>query len=505
MASDRAGRQAAAPHFEPVPEFELIVFGAAGDLALRKLIPALLHRWRDGQIPARSRIIGVSRSALTSESFRALALESFRGFHPSETIDEAQWRRFAALLSYVELDAADSAADWSALQSELAGAGAGAGAARRVFYLALPPALYGDVCDNIERAGLKSEGARIVLEKPIGNSLDTAREINRRVGAVFDEAATFRIDHYLGKETVQNLIVLRFMNSLFEPVWNANVIDHVEITVAETIGAGGRAEYYDKAGALRDMVQNHLLQLLCLVAMEPPLDLEPDTVRDEKIKVLRALRPITAKTARLATVRGQYRHGAVNGAAVPGYTEELGSATATETFVAIKANIDNWRWSGTPFYLRTGKRMAARRSEIIIQFKDVAHPLLPTRQRELQPARLIIRLQPDEGMRMKLMTREPGPGGVRLRYVPLNLSYAEEFSARYPDAYERLLMAVVRDDLALFMRCDEVEAAWRWVDGILDAWREEALPAHGYAAGTDGPVQAALMLDRDGREWLHED
>ena len=324
--------------------------------------------------------------------------------------------------------------------------------------------------------------------------------INEAVGAVFEEDAIFRIDHYLGKETVQNLIVLRFMNSLFEPVWNANAIDHIEITVAESIGAGGRASYYDKAGALRDMVQNHLLQLLCLVAMEPPLDLSPDTVRDEKIKVLRALRPITRENVRQTTVRGQYGKGAADEGVAPSYVEELGAASDTETFVAIKANIDNWRWKGAPIYLRTGKRMRERRSEIIIQFKDVAHSLINDGGPP-PPTRMVIRLQPDEGVRLLLVTKDPGPGGMRLRYVPLNLSYADAFEARYPDAYERLLMAVVRGDLALFMRRDEVESAWRWVDGILAAWEADKTPAHPYAAGTDGPVQAAMMLDRDGREW----
>lgn len=481
----------------PVPSFDLIVFGAAGDLALRKLIPSLFHRWRDGQIPSDSKIIGVSRSSMSDDVFQQLALESFRKFHPGDRIADAEWAQFSQLISYVELDGVSARSNWRAL----AGALSDTGAKQRVFYLALPSAIYGDVSRNIEAAGLKSPGARIVLEKPIGDDLESAKAVNAAVGAVFDEGSIFRIDHYLGKETVQNLIVLRFMNSLFEPVWNSNVIDHVEISVAEAIGAGGRAGYYDKAGALRDMVQNHLLQLLCLVAMEPPLDLEPDTVRDEKIKVLRALRPITAKTARSVTVRGQYGAGASNGSAVPSYAEELGAQSGTETFVAVKANIDNWRWRGTPFYLRTGKRMAARRSEIIIQFKDVAHPLVPTGRDELQPARLVIRLQPDEGMRLMLMTKEPGPGGMRLRYVPLNLSYADAFSARYPDAYERLLMAVVRGDLALFMRRDEIEAAWRWVDGVLDAWTADRTPVHPYAAGVNGPVQSAMMLDRDGREW----
>lgn len=486
------------PQFIPVTAFDLIVFGAAGDLSLRKLIPSLFHRWRDEQIPPDSKIIGVSRSAMDDDAFRALALESFRKFHPAEVIDEEEWAAFASLLYYCEVDAASADSDWGALCARLEGCDH----KQRIFYLALPPGLYGAVSANIARAGLKSDGARIVLEKPIGKDLASAHEINEAVGAVFDEEAIFRIDHYLGKETVQNLIVLRFMNSLFEPVWNANAIDHVEITVAESIGVKGRAGYYDTAGALRDMVQNHLLQLVCLVAMEPPLDLAPDTVRDEKIKVLRALRRITADTVREATVRGQYGKGASDGEVAQSYQEELGSQSNTETFVALKAHIDNWRWKGVPFYLRTGKRMSARYSEIIIQFKDVAHALIRNDGEDLPPTRMIIRLQPDEGVRLLLVTKDPGPGGMRLRYVPLNLSYAEAFDARYPDAYERLLMAVVRGDLALFMRRDEVESAWKWVDGILDAWKEEKIPAHPYAAGTDGPAQAAMMLDRDNRAWF---
>ncbi len=487
----------ASPKLLPVEPFELIVFGATGDLSLRKLIPSLFHRWRDDQIPPESKIIGVSRGAGDSSAYRQLALDSFRKHHPAETVDEAEWRAFADLLTYVELDAMREDADWSAL----AAATDQSAGKQRIFYLALAPDLYGPVSRNIERAGLNSPGARIVLEKPIGKDLASAHEINRAVGAVFPEESIFRIDHYLGKETVQNLIVLRFMNSLFEPLWNANAIDHVEITVAESIGVGGRAGYYDTSGALRDMVQNHLLQLLCLVAMEPPLDLEPDTVRDEKIKVLRALRPVTAENVRDTSVRGQYGPGASGGEVVPGYLDELDAASRTETYVAIKASIDNWRWKGAPFYLRTGKRMKARYSEIIIQFKDVAHAILKD-ESALPPTRMVIRLQPDEGVKLLLVTKDPGPGGMRLRYVPLNLSYAEAFAARYPDAYERLLMAVVRGDLGLFMRRDEVEAAWRWVDGILDAWNIDKTPVHSYAAGTDGPMHAAMLLDRDGRAWF---
>ena len=482
--------------FIPVSPFELVVFGAAGDLSLRKLIPSLFHRWRDEQIPAASKIIGVSRSEMSDEQFRSLARESFGKFHPDAEIDTADWSKFAEHLYYVTLDAVSDNADWSQLAELLSDRGD----KQRVYYLALAPSLYGAVSANINRAGLRNNGARIVLEKPIGKNLASAREINAAVGAVFDEELIYRIDHYLGKETVQNLIVLRFMNSLFEPVWNANAIDHVEITVAESIGAGNRASYYDTSGALRDMVQNHLLQLLCLVAMEPPLDLQSDTLRDEKIKVLRALRPITKDTARSATVRGQYGKGASDGEVAESYADELGQSSDTETFVAIKANIDNWRWKGVPFYMRTGKRMASRYSEIVVQFKDVAHALVT--DGPLQPTRMVIRLQPDEGVKLLLVTKDPGPGGMRLRYVPLNLSYAEHFEARYPDAYERLLMAVVRGDLGLFMRRDEVEAAWAWVDGILDAWKDDETPVHAYAAGTDGPAQAAMLLDRDGREWF---
>ncbi len=496
---DRSALVSATPQLIPVTPFDLVVFGAAGDLSLRKLIPSLFHRWRDGQIPPDSKIIGVSRTPMDDDEFRALALSSFGKFHPRETIDAGEWSKFAELLHYAEVDAGNAKGGWGALTEKLDG---GEGK-QRVFYLALPPALFGDVSRNIDAAGLNLPGARIVLEKPIGKDLASARAINDAVGAVFPEESIFRIDHFLGKETVQNLIVLRFMNSLFEPVWNANAIDHVEITVAEEIGSGTRASYYDTAGALRDMVQNHLLQLLCLVAMEPPLDLNADTVRDEKIKVLRALRPIEAANARQMTARGQYAKGASNGEVAPGYAQELGRASSTETYVAIKAHIDNWRWKGVPFYLRTGKRMAARRSEIIIQFKDVAHTLVRNGTEKLPPSRLVIRLQPDEGMSLLLVTKDPGPGGMRVRYVPLNLSYASAFEARYPDAYERLLMAVVRGDLGLFMRRDEVEAAWQWCDGILAAWEADRTPVHAYAAGTDGPVQAAVLLDRDGREWFN--
>ncbi|MBY0423885.1 MAG: glucose-6-phosphate dehydrogenase, partial [Parvularculaceae bacterium] len=480
----------------PVDPFDGVVFGATGDLALRKLLPALYHRWRDGQIPSSSRFIGAARQAMTSASYRALVREKYREHQPNGDDDEKAWSEFLSRVDYVELDVAKAGADWAALARRLDPTPGKI----RLFYFALPPEIYGAVAANLAGAGLKTEETRIVLEKPIGADLASARAINDAVGAEFGENQVFRIDHYLGKETVQNLLILRFANSLFEPVWNAGAIDHVQISVNETVGAGQRASYYDKSGALRDMVQNHLMQLLCLVAMEPPLDLSADTVRDEKIKVLKALRPFTPAQAHEWSVCGQYRAGFVEGKPAPAYAEELGRASETETFVALKAHVDNWRWKGVPFYLRTGKRMSARRSEIVIQFKEVAHSVVGDAAGRLQPTRLVIRLQPDEGMQLMLMTKEPGPGGLRLRYVPLNLSYAATFATRYPDAYERLLMAVVRGELALFMRRDEVEAAWRWVDGVLDAWANDGVRTFGYAAGADGPAQAALLIDRDGRE-----
>ena len=481
----------------PVEPFDLAIFGATGDLALGKLLPSLFHRWCDRQIPENSRIIAVARDELDDTAFRQLVRQRYFDGHKRDLEEDANWKSFAKRLSYVSLNVVDPKGDWDRLKAVF-----GTSKRLRLFYLALPPSLYAPVSENLAHHGLNVAGSRIVLEKPIGSNFHTAREINERVGAVFGEDAIFRIDHYLGKESVQNLLILRFGNWLFEPMWNATGIDHVQITVAESVGAGRRAAYYDGAGAMRDMVQNHLLQLMCLVAMEPPSDLAADTVRTEKLKVLQALRPIGSERISKNAVRAQYTAGAVGGETVPGYTEELGHASRTETFVAIKAEIDNWRWAGVPFYLRTGKRMSHRYSEIVIQFKPVPHDIVGADSGKIQPNRLIIRLQPDEAVRLMLMTKDPGPGGVRLRYVPLNLSYAETFEKNYPDAYERLLMAVIRGNLGLFMRRDEVEAAWRWTDRILQSWDEAQTPVHTYAAGTDGPTSSALLLERDSREWF---
>ena len=482
--------------FIPVAPFDLVIFGATGDLSQRKLLPALYHRWLDGQLPTTSRIIGSARTDMDIKSFRALAKKACQKASEGK-MEAKKWAEFEQMVFYHPLDATSPDADWGPLKSDLT-----LQPDRPcIYYLATSPRLYVSIAEALGNAGLAPEWSRVVLEKPIGTNLETANEINEGVGRVFKENQVFRIDHYLGKETVQNLLVLRFANRLFEPLWSRNAIDHVQITVAENLGLEGRADYYDQSGALRDMVQNHLLQLLCLIAMEPPNSLEADDIRTEKIKVLKALERIDQDNASKLTVRGQYGPGLINGEPVKGYQEELSGdeTSSTETFVAIKTEIKNWRWAGVPFYLRTGKRLAERVSDIVIQFKRVPHPLFGETPDFAN--RLVIRLQPDEGMRLFMMIKEPGPGGLRLKSLPLNLSYAESFDLRYPDAYERLLMEVVRGNLGLFMRRDEVEAAWKWVDGLIDAWAQSDGEPESYVAGSDGPLSSALMLDRDGRQW----
>jgi glucose-6-phosphate 1-dehydrogenase len=408
--------------------------------------------------------------------------------------------RFLSRISHVTLDATGEAG-WSVLADSLA-----LHPERiRAFYLAVGPDLFGPICDRIGRAGLVTPKARVVVEKPVGKDGESARAINDAVGRVFDERQIFRIDHYLGKETVQNLMALRFANALFEPIWNAAHVDHVQITVAETLGVEGRAGYYDTSGALRDMVQNHLLQLLCLVAMEPPTSENGNAVRDEKVKVLRALKPVEERGIDHVTVRGQYRAGASSGGAVKGYLDELGSDTSTtETFVALKAEVQNWRWAGVPFYLRTGKRLASRVSEIVVNFRPIPHSIFSTGAGRVQHNRLVLRLQPDEGVKLWIMIKDPGPGGMRLQHVPLDMTFADAFGVRSPDAYERLLMDVVRGSQTLFMRRDEVDAAWAWVDPILEAWRNSSSLPKPYTAGTWGPSAAVAMIERDGRTW-HDD
>jgi len=479
-----------------VDPFDLVVFGATGDLARRKLLPALFQRDNAGQLPDSARILGAARSSMHADEYRAQAAKAIAK-------DAAQYpeaaARFLARLDYLALDAAKDDG-WNDLAAKLAAAPDRI----RVFYLATSPELFGPLCARIRAHDMASAESRVVLEKPIGKNLESSRAVNDAVGCVFPETEIYRIDHYLGKETVQNLMALRFANALFEPLWKAAHIDHVQITTSESLGVEGRAGYYDTAGAMRDMVQNHLLQLLCLVAMEPPGQLTADAVRDEKLKVLKALKPIPHRHFDTAVVRGQYRAGVADGATVPGYAEELGGPSGTETFVALRAEIANWRWAGVPFYLRTGKRLPARLSEIVVAFRPIPHSAFSDRAGTIHSNHLVIRLQPDEGVKLWLMIKDPGPGGMRLKQVSLDMSFAEAFGVRNPDAYERLLMDVVRGDQTLFMRRDEVEAAWTWIDPIMDAWRESEDKPKPYAAGTWGPSASVALIERDGRTW-HED
>lgn len=486
--------------FVPVPTFELVVFGASGDLALRKLFPALFHRYCDGQISRQSRILGIARHKMTREEFKQTIIDGYKSLAKGDP-NNPKLHEFLELVDYIALDGTDINADWQPVHDYLHDDGV---ERVRVFYLSTPPAVFVPTCRALKAKGLASGKSRVVLEKPLGRDLESATEINDGVGEVFSENRIYRIDHYLGKETVQNLLVLRFANALFEPVWSRSSIDHVQITVAEDIGVGSRGGYYDKSGAMRDMVQNHILQLLCLVAMEPPATTDADAIRTEKIKVLQSLEPIDTQNIAIDTVRGQYKAGLSDGQKVPSYIDELKehddsvTTSNTETFVAIRAEVNNWRWAGVPFYLRTGKRLSGRSSEIVVQFKPPPHMLF---EGETKPNQLVLRLQPDEGVELWLQIKDPGPGGLRMKSVPLDLSYAETFTLQYPDAYERLLMDVVRGRLSLFMRRDEVEAAWIWVDRIMSAWEEKEIKPNLYTAGSDGPLAAALLMDRDGRAW----
>jgi glucose-6-phosphate 1-dehydrogenase len=482
--------------------FDMVVFGGRGDLARRKLLPALYELDRDNRLPPDGRIVAISRGAMNDAEFIKLVEEACKEFSTKgEALNPEVWGRFSKRLSYVGMDATnpDSYGPLVTVLKDRQDV-------VRVFYLATAPDLFGPIAANLGRNELRTPKTRLVLEKPLGHDLDSSRAINAAVGAVFEERQIYRIDHYLGKETVQNLMVLRFANSLFEPLWNRTHIDHVQVTVAESVGVGGRWGYYDAAGALRDMVQNHLLQVLCLTAMEPPIALDADSVRSEKVKVLKSLKPITGAEVASATVRGQYRAGAIAGKPVPGYLEEPDAKAGSEreTYVAIRAEIDNWRWAGVPFYLRTGKRLPQRTSEIVVQFKSPPHYIYPT-YGSIPPAnRLIMRLQPNEGIRFQMLNKSPGPGELRLQQTALDLSFADTFGNIIPDAYERLLLDVIRGRPTLFMHVDEVEAAWTWTDSILDAWGQMNVPAKSYTSGSWGPSAAIALIERDGRTW-HED
>lgn len=480
-----------------VEPFDLIVFGATGDLSQRKILPALYHRDEQGQLPPEARIIGTSRRPMSDDEFRAFARAALEKFVEVEFRTPSVVDRFIARLSYVQAEASQEDG-WPMLEKALASGKDHA----RIFYLAVGPDLFGPICERLGKHDLVTPLSRVVVEKPVGKDGASADALNDAIGKVFPEPSIYRIDHYLGKETVQNLMALRFANALFEPLWNGSHIDHVQITVAETLGVEGRAGYYDTSGAIRDMVQNHILQLVCLVAMEPPSSMQADAVRDEKLKVLKSLKPLTGTDLESHVVRGQYGAGSSAEGAVNSYHSDLGNADSkTETFVALKAEIGNWRWSNVPFYLRTGKRLPQRSSEIVIQFKNVPYNVFMQTTGHLQPNRLVIRLQPDEGVKLWLSVKEPGPGGLRFKYVPLDMSFAEAFTARQPEAYERLIMDVVRGDQTLFMRRDEVAAAWRFIDPILDYWKESGDVPKSYQSGTWGPTAAIALIERDHRTW----
>ncbi|GGH56279.1 glucose-6-phosphate dehydrogenase [Frigidibacter albus] len=474
----------------PVDPFDLVLFGATGDLARRKILPGLYRRFHDGQMPEEARIIGAARSDLNDESFRALVAEAIAEFVGGKRSDPKIIEAFLQRLSYVPVDARGTDG-WQQLAEKMEPGRI------RAFYLSVAPALFGDLAERLHQHGIADATSRIVLEKPFGRDLASARALNATLAAHFHESQIYRIDHYLGKETVQNLMAVRFANILFEPLWNSQYVDHVQITVAETVGVGGRGSYYDKSGAMRDMVQNHLMQLLCLIAMEPPYHFDPDAVRDEKLKVIRALDPIGPDDL----VRGQYR--AHQGE--PGYLEDAENpASRTESYIALRVHVANWRWKGTPFYLRTGKRLRARASEIAITFKEPPHSIFDEAGGDWRENQLVIRLQPNEGMNLKVMIKEPGPGGMRLVQVPLDMSFAEalgENGADIPDAYERLIMDVIRGNQTLFMRGDEVEAAWAWTDPIIAGWEARGDRPQGYDPGSSGPEDALMLLHRDSRRW----
>ncbi|MGB6309101.1 MAG: glucose-6-phosphate dehydrogenase [Steroidobacteraceae bacterium] len=482
-----------------LPTFDMLLFGGTGDLVTRKLLPALYRRYAAGQVSAESRIFGVARTALTRIEYLTQAEAACREFLGKE-FDAARWTAFSGLLAYIKLDAA-AQADYAALNSVLKGRES----LVRVFFFSTASNLFSAICGNLAQAGVVTPLSRVVLEKPLGHDIESADLINTQVGTVFAEKQIYRIDHYLGKEAVQNLMALRFGNALFEPLWRRGLIKHVQITVAEELGVERRGQFYDKTGALRDMVQNHLLQLLCIMAMEPPASSDPDAVRDEKLKVLRALRPLRDRDVLTKTVRGQYRAGAVRGAPVPGYLEEadIAADSTTETFAALKVEIDTWRWAGVPFYLRTGKRLQDRLTELVVTFDEVPHPIFENPASTRTANELVIRLQPDESITMTILAKNPGEG-MRLKPVSLALDLGETFKTRSLDAYERLLMDTVKGNLTLFMRRDELDAAWAWIDPIRAGWEQYDERPKAYIAGSWGPAASSAMIGRDGFAWHDE-
>src|SRR6056297_1580576 len=473
----------------PVDPFDLVIFGGTGDLARRKILPALYRRFHAGQFGPDTRLTGAARGAMATADYRTFVRDALMDFAPEAAADTDCRDAFLDMLPYVALDA-EGCEGWEALAARVR-----AGPIR-AFCFSVAPGLFGALAERLHRDGLADETARIVVEKPFGRDLETARALNRTLARHFHEGQIYRIDHYLGKETVQNLMAIRFGNVLFEPLWNSQYVDHIQITVAESVGVGGRGDYYDSSGAMRDMVQNHMMQLLCLIAMEPPAKFDPDAVRDEKLKVIRALDPVEPENI----VRGQYK-GSKDASS---YLEDAENAESrNESFIALKLHIANWRWNGTPFYLRTGKRLRARKSEIVIHFKEPPRSIFDE-DAGRRPNVLSIRLQPDEGIDLRVTIKEPGPGGMRLIDVPLDMSFAEALGAEgldVPDAYERLIMDVIRGNQTLFMRGDEVEAAWAWTDPIIEAWTRRGDRPAQYEPGSSGPEEALMLLHRDGRRW----
>ncbi len=471
----------------PVEPFDLVIFGGTGDLARRKILPALYRRFRDGQMPEGARIIGAARADFDAEGYRAEIRAAFEEFLREDERDD-RMEEFLQHLDYLPIDAMGDGG-WSELKGKMRDG------VTQAFYFSVGPSLFGALAERLHTHDIARKDARIVVEKPFGRDLASAKELNGTLAEHFDETQIYRIDHYLGKETVQNLMAIRFGNVLFEPLWKAQYVDHVQITVAEEVGVGGRGAYYDRSGAMRDMVQNHLMQLLCLTAMEPPNRFEPDAVRDEKLKVIRALEPVPATDI----VRGQYA-----GNDGPSYVEDAEAPDSrTESYIAMKLHIANWRWNGTPFYLRTGKRLKSRKSEIVVTFKDTPHSIFD--EDAGQKANVLsIRLQPDEGIDLSVTIKEPGPGGMRLVDVPLDMTFADALgptAEHVPDAYERLIMDVIRGNQTLFMRGDEVEAAWAWTDPLIEGWKERRDTPARYDAGSAGPEEALMLMHRDGRRW----